>query len=191
MITTEKEEFSPLYLLRQNQINLFGPIDTPTSELITAQMQYVYGKFKRNNTPTKEQVITLQLNSPGGCVCDGLAIYDTMQYLKDNGVTIVCIGLGMCASMGAVLLSGGSKGYRKVTPHCEVLIHQPLGGISGQAEDIIRAARNIERTRLELNKILSQNTGKPLDIICADTDRDFIMNAYEAKDYGIVDEIII
>lgn len=174
-----KEEFSPLYSLKRNTINLFGPIDDQMAELVIAQLQYL---------EDKEVVeIIMQINSPGGSVSAGLAIYDTMNYIKAR---IVTVGVGMAASMGAFLLSAGSKGYRRATENTEVLIHQPLGGASGQASDIIIAANHIKRTRENLNRILSENTGKPMRIIQKDTDRDFTMTAQQALAYGIIDEVI-
>lgn len=174
-----KEEFSPLYSLNRNTINLFGPIDDHMAELVIAQLQYLEDKGVDE--------IIMQINSPGGSVSAGLAIYDTMNYINAR---IVTVGLGMAASMGAFLLSAGSKGYRRATQNSEILIHQPLGGASGQASDIIIAANHIKRTRENLNRILSENTGKPLRIIQKDTDRDYTMTARQALEYGIIDEVI-
>ncbi len=174
-----EEEFSPLYSLKRNTINLFGPIDDRMAELVIAQLQYLEDKDAGE--------IIMQINSPGGSVSAGLAIYDTMNFVKAR---IVTVGLGMAASMGAFLLSAGSKGYRRATANTEVLIHQPLGGASGQASDIIIAANHIKRTRENLNRILSENTGKPMRVIQKDTDRDFTMTARQALDYGIIDEVI-
>lgn len=174
-----KEEFSPLYSLKRNTINLFGAIDDNMAELVIAQLQYLEDKGA-------EEII-MQINSPGGSVSAGLAIYDTMNFVKAR---IVTVGLGMAASMGAFLLSAGSKGYRRATANTEVLIHQPLGGAQGQASDIIIAAKHIERTRENLNRILAENTGKPLRVITKDTDRDYTMTARQALEYGIIDEVI-
>ncbi len=174
-----KEDFSPLYSLKRNTINLFGPIDDSMAELVIAQLQYLEDKGA-------EEII-MQINSPGGSVSAGLAIYDTMNYIKAR---IVTVGLGMAASMGAFLLSAGSKGYRRATENTEVLIHQPLGGAQGQASDIIIAANHIKRTRENLNRILAENTGRPLRVITKDTDRDYTMTARQALDYGIIDEVI-
>lgn len=174
-----KEEFSPLYSLKRNTINLFGPIDDQMAELVIAQLQYLEDK--------EVGEIIMQINSPGGSVSAGLAIYDTMNYIKAR---IVTVGVGMAASMGAFLLSAGSKGYRRATENTEVLIHQPLGGASGQASDIIIAANHIKRTRENLNRILSENTGKPMRVIQKDTDRDFTMTARQALEYGLIDEVI-
>ena len=131
--------------------------------------------------------IQLYINSPGGSVTAGMAIYDTMQYIKCD-VSTVCIG--MAASMGAFLLSGGAKGKRFALPNAEIMIHQPLGGAQGQATEIQIAAEHILRTRKTLNSILAANTGKPLEVIQTDTERDNFMSAAEAKEYGLIDEVI-
>ncbi len=174
-----KEEFSSLYSLKRNTINIFGPINDEMADLVIAQIQYLEDKGVEE--------ITLQINSPGGSVSAGLAIYDTLNYAKAR---ISTVGLGMTASMAALLLSAGSKGYRRATENTEVLIHQPLGGAQGQASDIIIAANHIKRTRERLNHILSENTGKPLSTIAQDVDRDYIMTAREALEYGLIDEVI-
>ncbi|MDE7214201.1 MAG: ATP-dependent Clp protease proteolytic subunit [Anaeroplasmataceae bacterium] len=174
-----QEEFSGQYSLSRNTINIFGPIDDRMAELVIAQLQYLDDKGA-------EEII-LQINSPGGSVSAGLAIYDTMNFIKAR---IITVGIGMAASMGAFLLSAGSKGYRRATENCEILIHQPLGGASGQASDIIIAAKHIERTRKRLNRILSDNTGRSIKTIQRDTDRDNIMTAEEALNYGIIDAVI-
>lgn len=167
-------------LLNDRIIMLNGQVDDASASLIVAQMLYLEGQ-----DPDKD--ISFYINSPGGSVSAGLAIYDTMQYIKCD-VSTICIG--MAASMGAFLLSSGAKGKRYALPNAEVMIHQPLGGAQGQASDILISARHIERTRENLNKILSENTGKPLEQISVDTDRDNWMTANEAKDYGIVDKVI-
>lgn len=182
-----KEEFSWNYALKRNTINIFGPINTETAERVISQLQYLDDKFRSENIPKDERVITLQINSPGGSVSDGLAIFDTMNYVEAK---ISTVGIGMAASMGAFLLAAGTKGMRCATKNCEILIHQPLGGASGQASDIIIAAKHIESTRNRLNRILSENTGKPIRTITEDTDRDNIMTAEEAQKYGIVDIIL-
>ena len=173
------ENFSATYSLKRNTVNIFGEIDTAMSELVIAQIQYL------DDNGADE--IILQINSPGGSVSAGLAIYDTMNYSKAR---IVTVGVGMCASMGAFLLSAGSRGYRRATENCELLVHQPLGGASGQASDIIIAADHIRRTRDRLNRILAENTGKSVEEIARDTDRDNIMTAAEAKEYGLIDVVI-
>ena len=142
--------------------------------------------FLESEDPDKD--IHLYINSPGGSVSAGLAIYDTMQYIKCD-VSTVCIG--MAASMGAFLLSGGAKGKRFALPNAEIMIHQPLGGAQGQATEIQIAAEHILRTRKTLNSILAANTGKPLEVIQTDTERDNFMTAQEAKEYGLIDEVIV
>ncbi len=174
-----QEEFSAQYSLTRNTVNIFGPIDDRMAELVIAELQYLEDKGAEE--------ITIQINSPGGSVSAGLAIYDTMNYIKAR---IITVGIGMAASMGAFLLSAGSKWYRRATENCEILIHQPLGGASGQASDIMIAAKHIERTKKRLNQILSENTGKTVKTIQRDTDRDNIMTAYEALEYGIIDTVI-
>ncbi len=181
------EVFSREYALNRNTINLFGVIDTQVADLIISELQYLDDKFKREEVPFDERIITLQINSPGGNVSDGLAIYDTLNYVDAK---IRTVGLGICASMGAFLLSAGTRGMRTATENCEILIHQPLGGASGQAEDIIIAANHIERIRARLNRILADNTGKSLKTIQRDTDRDHIMTASEAFEYGLIDVVI-
>lgn len=182
-----KEGFSREYALNRNTVNLFGVVDTAMADLITSELQYLDDKFRREEVPPDERIITLQINSPGGSVSDGFAIYDTLNYIEAK---IRTVGLGMCASMGAFLLSAGTRGMRTATENCEILIHQPLGGASGQASDIIIAANHIERTRTRLNLILSENTGKPIKTIQKDTDRDRIMTAGEARSYGLIDIVI-
>lgn len=181
------ERFNWTYSLERNTVNIFGPINTSMAEDVIAQLQYLDNRFKTKGVPVEERIITVQINSPGGSVSDGLAIYDTMNYIDAR---IVTVGLGMAASMGAFLLSAGTIGYRKATENCEILIHQPLGGAEGQASDIIIAAKHIERTRARLNKILSENTGQSIETIEKDTDRDNIMTAIEACQYGLIDEVI-
>lgn len=166
-------------LLKDRIIIINGEIDYNLSNSVVAQLLYLDSKSNDD--------ITLFINSPGGSVVDGMAIYDTMNYIKSDVSTI---GMGMCASMGAFLLSSGKKGKRKILPNCEVMIHQPLGGTSGSASDIKIHAEHIIKTKEKLNNILAINTNKDLDIIIKDTDRDNFMNAYESLEYGIVDEII-
>lgn len=183
----EREKFSWEYSLNRNTVNIFGVIDTAMAELVIGQLQYLDDKFNTDDVPISERIITLQINSPGGSVSDGLAIYDTMNYI---GAKIRTVGLGLCASMGAFLLSSGTKGMRSATQNCEILIHQPIGGASGQASDIIIAANHIERMRTRLNEILSVNTGKPIRRIQKDTDRDTILTAEQAREYGLIDIVI-
>ena len=168
-------------LLRDNIIFLGTPIDDQIANLIIAQMLFLSGE-----DPEKD--IQLYINSPGGSITAGLAIYDTMQFIKNDVVTY-CIA--QAASMGAFLLQAGTKGKRFALPNSRILIHQPsMGGLSGQATDIDIHAREILRIREITNNLMSKHTGQPLDLIERDVERDFIMNATQAKEYGIVDEII-
>lgn len=182
-----EEKFSWEYSLNRNTVNIFGEIDTPTAERVISQLQYLDNKFKTENIPPEDRLITLQINSPGGSVSDGLAIYDTINYIDAK---IATVGLGLAASMGAFLLAAGTKGMRRATKNCEILIHQPLGGASGQASDIIIAAEHIGRTRERLNRIMADMTGKPYKQIVKDTDRDTIMTADEACRYGLIDFVL-
>ncbi len=166
-------------LLDDRIIFLSGEIDDAMANTIVAELIYLEGK-----DPTKD--ISIYINSPGGSVTAGMAIYDTMNYIKCD-VSTICIGLA--ASMGAFLLSSGAKGKRYALPNCEVMIHQPLGGASGQASDIAIHAEQILRTRARLNGILSENTGKPLEQIEKDTDRDNYLTAEDALGYGLIDKI--
>jgi len=167
-------------LLKENIIFLGGAIDDHIANLIIAQLL-----FLQSEDPKKE--IQLYVNSPGGSVTAGLAIVDTMQHLK-NDVSTVCVGLA--ASMGAVILSAGTKGKRYALPNAEIMIHQPLGGAEGQASDIEISAKRIIKNRTTLNKILAKNTGQTLNKIEKDADRDFFMDAEEAKKYGIIDQVL-
>ena len=168
-------------LLRDNIIFLGTPIDDNIANLIIAQLLFLSGE-----DPEKD--IQLYINSPGGSISAGLAIFDTMAYIK-NDVQTLCIG--QAASMGAFLLMAGKKGKRFALPNSRILIHQPsMGGLGGQATDIDIHAREILRIRELTNKLMSQNTSQPLDRIERDVERDFIMTAHQAKDYGIVDDII-
>jgi ATP-dependent Clp protease, protease subunit len=168
-------------LLRDNIIFLGTPIDDMVANLIIAQMLFL-------SAEDPEKDIQLYINSPGGSITAGLAIYDTMQYIK-NGVVTFCIG--QAASMGAFLLMSGTVGKRFALPNSRILIHQPsMGGLSGQATDIDIHAREILRIRDITNRLMSKHTGQSLDKVERDVERDFIMNAHQAKDYGIIDEII-
>ena len=166
-------------LLEDRIIFLSGEINDQMANTIVAQLIFLEGK-----NPDKD--IYMYINSPGGSVSAGLAIYDTMQYIKCD-VSTICIG--MAASMAAVILSSGAKGKRICLPHSEVMIHQPLGGTQGQASDIEIHAKHIQKTRETLNKILSDNTGKDLETITKDTDRDNFLDAKQAQKYGLVDKI--
>ena len=167
-------------LLNDRIIFLSDEVNDATASLVVAQMLFLEAQ-----DPTKD--ISFYINSPGGSVTAGMAIYDTMQYIKCD-VSTICIG--MAASMGAFLLSAGAKGKRIALPHSEIMIHQPLGGAQGQASDIKIRAELILRTRDMLNRILAENTGKPIEQIEKDTDRDNFMTAEQALEYGIIDRII-
>ena len=167
-------------LLKDRIIFLGGEIDDDVANTVVAQML-----FLEMEDPDAD--IMLYINSPGGSVSAGLAIYDTMRYLKCE-VSTLCVGLA--ASMGAFLLAAGAQGKRKALPHAEIMIHQPLGGTRGQATDIQIQADQIQRVKKTLNELLAKNTGKSLKTIEKDTDRDHFMTAEQAKDYGLIDEII-
>ncbi len=167
-------------LLKERIVFLGTAIDDNVANVIIAQLL-----FLESEDPSKD--IYLYINSPGGLITSGLAIYDTMQYVKSPIVTMC---LGQAASMGAVLLTGGEKGKRYALPHSRILIHQPLGGVQGQATDINIQAKEILRMREEINNIFTKHTGQPLEKISLDTERDFYMNADQAKEYGIIDEIV-
>ncbi|MCR5419478.1 MAG: ATP-dependent Clp endopeptidase proteolytic subunit ClpP [Lachnospiraceae bacterium] len=167
-------------LLKERIVFLGEEVNATTSSLVVAQMMFLEAE-----DPDKD--IHFYINSPGGSVTDGYAIYDTMHYVKCD-VATYC--MGMAASMGAFLLAGGAKGKRFALPNAEVMIHQPLGGAKGQATEIEIAAKQILRTKENLNRILSENTGKPIDVIARDTERDNWMTAQEALDYGLIDKII-
>lgn len=166
-------------LLKDRIILLNGEIDDNLSNIIVAQLLYL--------DSLSNDDISIYINSPGGSITAGMAIYDTMNYIKSN-VSTICIGI--CASMAAFLLSSGQKGKRLCLPNSEVMIHQPLGGASGQATEIKIAAERILKLKDKLNKILSKNTGKDLSVIENDTERDCFLSAKEALDYGLIDKII-
>ena len=167
-------------LLKDRIIFLTGPIDDATANVVIAQML-----FLESDNPDKD--IFLYINSPGGSVTAGMAIYDTMQYIKPD-VSTICVG--MAASMAAFLLSSGAKGKRYVLPNAEVMIHQPLGGMQGQAEDLRIHAEHIIRIREKMNRILAGNTGQPYEKVAADTDRDNYLSAEEAVAYGLADKVV-
>ncbi len=167
-------------LLKDRIIFLGEEVNETTASLVVAQLL-----FLESEDPSKD--IHLYINSPGGMVTAGMAIYDTMQYIKCD-VSTICIG--MAASMGAFLLAGGAKGKRFALPNAEIMIHQPSGGAKGQATEIQIAAENILKTKKKLNEMLAENTGKPYEQVAADTERDYWMSAQEALEYGLVDGII-
>lgn len=168
-------------LLKDRIIFIGTPIDDVISNLVIAQLLFLEAE-----DPEKD--IHLYVNSPGGVVTSGLAIYDTIQYIKPD-VSTICIG--QAASMGALLLTSGTKGKRFALPHARILIHQPLGGFQGQATDVDIQAREILRLREKLNELLVKHTGQPIEKIHQDTERDFYMSPDQARDYGLIDEVIV
>lgn len=167
-------------LLRERVVFLIGPVNDQTANLVVAQLL-----FLESENPDKD--ISLYINSPGGSVSAGMSIYDTMQFIKPD-VSTLC--MGMAASMGAFLLAAGAKGKRFALPNSRIMIHQPLGGAQGQATDIEIHAREILRTREQLNKILAERTGQSLEKIAADTERDYFMTANDAAAYGLIDSVL-
>ncbi len=167
-------------LLKDRIILLSGPIDDTVANSIVAQLL-----FLESEDPDKD--IHLYINSPGGVVTAGMAIYDTMQYIKPD-VSTICVG--SAASMGSLLLTAGAPGKRYALPHSRIMIHQPLGGVQGQASEIEIHAREILRLREELNGVLAHHTGQSIEVIAKDTDRDNFMSAQDAKDYGLIDEVL-
>lgn len=167
-------------LLKDRIIFLGGPIDDNVANAVIAQMLFLEAE-----DPDKD--IHLYINSPGGVVTAGMAIYDTMQYIKPE-VSTICVG--SAASMGAVLLTAGAKGKRYALPHARVMIHQPLGGVQGQASEIEIHAREILRMREELNGILASRSGQDIEVVARDTDRDNFMSAQDAVEYGLIDEVL-
>ncbi|MFP4164913.1 MAG: ATP-dependent Clp endopeptidase proteolytic subunit ClpP [Chitinispirillaceae bacterium] len=167
-------------LLKERIIFLGSDIEDTTADLVMAQLIFL-------EYEDSEKDITVYINSPGGVVSSGLAIYDTIQYIKPD-VSTICIG--QAASMGAILLAAGTKGKRYALPHSRIMLHQPLGGAGGQAADVAIHAREIVRVKQTLNEIIHKHSGQDLDIIARDTDRNFYMSAEEAKAYGLVDEIL-
>ena len=167
-------------LLKDRIIMLSGPIDDTVANAVVAQLLFL-------DAQDPEKDIYLYINSPGGSVTAGMAIFDTMNFVNADVQTIV---IGLAASMGSFLATAGTKGKRFALPNAEIMIHQPLGGAQGQATEIEIAARHILKTREKLNKILSEATGQPIEVIERDTDRDNFMTAEEAKEYGLIDEIV-
>ncbi len=180
--TSKGERSYDIYsrLLKDRIIFLDQEVNDASASVIIAQLL-----FLESEDPSKD--ISLYINSPGGSVTAGMGIYDTMQYIKCDVSTICC---GMAASMGAFLLAGGAKGKRYALPNAEIMIHQPSGGSQGQATEIEIAAKHILKTKEKLNRMLSENTGKPFETVAADTERDNWMTADEAKEYGLIDTVI-
>ncbi|MGG7165510.1 ATP-dependent Clp endopeptidase proteolytic subunit ClpP [Clostridium ihumii] len=181
--TSKGERSYDIYsrLLKERIIFLGEEVNPTSAGLVVAQLLFLEAE-----DPDKD--IYLYINSPGGSITDGMAIYDTMNYIKPDVVTICT---GMAASMGAFLLCSGAKGKRFALPNSEIMIHQPLGGFQGQATDIDIHARRIIKIKENLNHIISENTGKPLEQIKKDVERDYFMSAQEAKEYGLIDEVIV
>lgn len=167
-------------LLRERIVFLVGPVTDATANLVVAQLL-----FLESENPDKD--IFLYINSPGGSVSAGLSVYDTMQFIKPD-VSTMC--MGMAASMGSFLLMAGAKGKRLALPNSKIMVHQPSGGAQGQATDIEIHAREILKTREQLNRIYADRTGQPLEKIAADMERDFYMSALEAKEYGLIDQVL-
>tara|TARA_A100001037_G_scaffold134073_1_gene121621 strand:+ start:1230 stop:1823 length:594 start_codon:yes stop_codon:yes gene_type:complete len=167
-------------LLRDNIIFIGTPINDTIANLVIAQMLYCTAE-------TPDRRISLYINSPGGSITAGLAIYDTMQYVS-NDVETICVGQAF--SMGAILLAGGTKGHRSALPNSRILIHQPMGGAGGQASDVERHAQEILQYRDRLNNILAETTGQDMDQIAKDSDRDFFMSSVEAVEYGLIDQVL-
>lgn len=171
----------------QSYVYIFRPIDEGVALEVVQRIFAIEAKMKKDDVPIDDRKITIVLNCPGGSVSDGKAIYDVMGLCSCN-IETICVG--MAASMAAFILSSGTKGMRCATKNSEILIHQPLGGAQGQATDILIAANHIKRTRDWLNHVLSENTGNTIDKIREDTERDYIMTAEEALEYGLIDKII-
>jgi ATP-dependent Clp protease protease subunit len=167
-------------LLKERIVFLGEEVNSTSASIVVAQLLFLEAE-----DPNKD--IHMYINSPGGEITSGMAIYDTMNYIKCD-VSTICIG--MAASMGAFLLAGGAKGKRMALPNAEIMIHQPLGGTQGQATEIEIAAKHILKTKEKLNRMLAENTGKPYEQVCADTERDNWMSAQEALDYGLIDSIV-
>lgn len=181
------EEFNPDVVVNQNVIFMFGDIDKAMAERVIKQLGNLALKFEEKSIPPERRIITLLINSHGGNVADGLAIYDAMNYIRAK---ISTVGIGVAESMAAFLLSAGTRGFRRATENCEIIIHQPMGGINGQASDMVIEAKHIECVRSLLNRILSENTDHSVNYIRKITDRDKIMTAYEAMQLGLIDEIL-
>lgn len=180
--TSQGERSYDIYsrLLEDRIIFITGEITDETADIVVAQLIYLEGK-----NPDKD--IAIYINSPGGSVSAGMAIFDTMNFIKCD-VSTICVGLA--ASMGAFLLASGTKGKRFALPNSEIMIHQPLGGARGQASDIQITAKQILKIKEKINQILSEKTGQPLEKVEKDTDRDHYMDAFEAREYGLVDEVL-
>ena len=183
----QKEKFNEDFFLERNVVKVFGEINDQMANYVVSALLYIDFLFKSENVPRDKREINIWINSPGGSVSAGLAIYDAMNFV-DCDIRTTCIG--MAASMGAFLLSSGTRGKREALPNSSILIHQPLGGTQGQASDILIYAEQMKQTRELLNTILAGNTGKPIEQIRLDTDRDNRMTAAEAMNYGLIDSVV-
>ncbi len=183
----KREPLCDGFFLDRNVIKITGEITDELANYVISALLYLSSIFETENIPREEREVNIWINSPGGSVSAGLAIYDAMNYI-DADIRTTCIGLA--ASMGAFLLSAGTKGKREALPHSTVLIHQPLGGTRGQASDILLYAEQIKNTREQLNSLLALHTGNSIDRIRIDTDRDNSMNAEQAREYGLIDRVI-
>lgn len=183
----EREPLSDGFFLNRNVIKLFGEVCDEMANYAISSMLYLNYIFTVEKVPRDQREINIWINSPGGSVSAGLAIYDTMNYI-DCDIRTTCVG--MATSMGAFLLSAGTHGKREALPHSTVLIHQPLGGTQGQASDILLYAEQIRETREVLNDLFAKHTGRPIEQIRIDTDRDNRMTAYAAREYGLIDRVI-
>ncbi len=171
---------------QQNIIDFRGVIDTESVAELIAELYYFQNKMEKEYVPVSDQLITVRLNTPGGSVCDGFEVIDVFNEIPSK---IRTIGAGLVASMGAVILSAGTPGFREAYENTEILIHQPMGGVSGQATEIINAARHIARNREILYNFLAKNTGQPLDQIAKDCERDTVFSGEQALRYGLIDRI--
>lgn len=183
----EREAFSEGFFLNRNVIKVFGEINDSMANTVVSALLYLDFLFKSEKVPRERREINMWINSPGGSVTAGFAIFDAMNFV-DCDIRTTCIG--MAASMAAFLLSSGTHGKREALPNSTILIHQPLGGTAGQTSDILLYAEQIRQTREQLNRIMAANTGRSFEQICADTDRDNRMTAEEGREYGLIDRVV-
>lgn len=183
----EREAFSEDFFLNRNVIKVFGEINDSMANTVVSALLYLDFLFKSEKVPRERREINMWINSPGGSVTAGFAIFDAMNFV-DCDIRTTCIG--MAASMAAFLLSSGTHGKREALPNSTILIHQPLGGTAGQTSDILLYAEQIRQTREQLNRIMAANTGRSFEQICVDTDRDNRMTAEEGREYGLIDRVV-
>lgn len=183
----EREAFSEGFFLNRNVIKVFGEINDSMANTVVSALLYLDFLFKSEKVPRERREINMWINSPGGSVTAGFAIFDAMNFV-DCDIRTTCIG--MAASMAAFLLSSGTHGKREALPNSTILIHQPLGGTAGQTSDILLYAEQIRQTREQLNRIMAANTGRSFEQICVDTDRDNRMTAEEGREYGLIDRVV-